>query len=55
MIDLDINKSPINNYYHVIIHVGSVSIDHGLVAKEDLIEILVDLKTTIDAEMEEIV
>lgn len=55
MIDFDISESAIDGYFGVIIHVDNVSVNYGLVAKEDLIEILVDLKTTIDAEMEEIV
>lgn len=54
MIDFDINPSGLDGYYDFSVFVDNCVVHYGLVQKEVLIGILVDLKETIDAEMEEI-
>ena len=55
MIDFDISPSGVDGYYGFSVFVDNCIVNYGLVPKDVLIEILVDLKLTIDAEMEEIV
>lgn len=54
MIDIDIDKSELEGYYCVSVYVDRTTVEYGNVSKEDLTEILVDLRTTIDSLMEEI-